>query len=84
MAAGLPLVTSNVQGIPDYIENGITGFMCDHRDVEQFAENLKLLTENAQLRRTIGQTNVEFVKKYAVSRIQPRILELFENTSWEE
>ena len=73
MAAGLPLVTSNVQGIPDYVENGVTGFLCDPMDVESYACHLKLLVGDANLRREIGQTNLQRVKKYAIDQIQPKV-----------
>ena len=41
LAAGVPLVGSNVQGICDYIEDGQTGFLCDPFDSEAFAGAIK-------------------------------------------
>ena len=78
MASGLPLVTSNIQGIPDYVENGVTGYMCDPEDVEGFAEHLRLVVEDRELRLTIDRTNMERVKKYAITEIQPIIADLFD------
>ena len=77
MASGLPLVTSNIQGIPDYVENGVTGFLCDPEDVSKFAEHLDLLIKDEGQRIKIGTNNLEFVKKYTVSTIQKDIAELF-------
>lgn len=73
MASGLPLITSNVQGVPDYVENGVTGYMCSPMDVDAYAENLKKLTENKSLREKIGTTNITYVQKYRVEVIEPVI-----------
>ena len=78
MASGLPLVTSNVQGIPDYIENGVTGYMCDPEDVEKFTEYLNILISNSELRRQIAQTNLSRAGRYSVSNIQPAILDILD------
>ena len=76
MNVGLPLVTSNVQGIPDYVENGVTGFLCDPTDVRRFADYLKTLVEDRTVREDIGRYNREFVRKYHISRSQQQVLEL--------
>jgi len=73
MACGLPLVTSNVQGIPDYVENGFTGFMCDPTDVDGFAEHLQLLIRGKNLRERMVQTNLQQSDRYSVANIQPII-----------
>lgn len=76
MSFGLPLVTSNIQGLPDFVENGVTGFLCDPMDVPQITEHLRSLISDPQLRAQIGSTNLQRVKKYAVAQIQPAILKI--------
>ena len=76
MACGLPLVTSNVQGLPDFVENGVTGFLCGPKDVDKFAEHLDVLIKDKSLRRKIGEHNREFVRKYHVAQIRKEVLEL--------
>lgn len=76
MASGLPLITSNVQGVPDYVENGVTGYMCSPMDVDAFAENLNKLTIDEALREKIGTTNITYVQKYRVEVIEPVIKEI--------
>ena len=73
MASGLPLITSNVQGVPDYVENGVTGYMCNPKDVDAYAENMNKLVYDKSLRETIGTTNTTCVQKYRVEEIQPVI-----------
>lgn len=64
MASGLPLVTSNKNGINDYAENGKTGFMCEPEDVDAFAEAIKQLHDDENLRRKFAVYNLEKVKEF--------------------
>lgn len=45
LAAGLPVVASNVHGIVDYIKNSINGYLCDPFDEDAFAEAIKKLCD---------------------------------------
>lgn len=80
MASGLPLVTSNVQGVPDYVENGVTGYMCSPMDVDAYAENLNKLVKDKALREKIGTTNITYVQKYRVEVIEPVIKDILNET----
>ena len=44
LAAGLPVVASNVHGIVDYIIDGVDGYLCDPFDEDAFAESIKKLS----------------------------------------
>lgn len=78
MAFALPLITSNTQGIPDYVENGVTGYMCDPDDVNAYAENMQKLVSDKALREKIAQTNTVQVQKYRVEVIEPVIKSILE------
>ena len=67
MAAGLPLVTSNVQGIKDYVIDGQTGYVTEPNDVEGYKTAVLKLISDSQLRAEISKNNKEFVKKYDIS-----------------
>ncbi len=70
MAAGLPLVTSNSNGIKDYMENGKTGFCYKYNDAKGFAEAISLLKKDPQLREKMGKRNQEVAKQYDISNVQ--------------
>lgn len=44
LAAGVPIVGSDVQGIKDYVINGKTGYVCGPFEVESFAKNIDRLS----------------------------------------
>jgi glycosyltransferase involved in cell wall biosynthesis len=66
MAAGLPVVTSNIQGIKDYSIDGETGFSLDPNDVLGYASAIQKLIDDPSLRRSMGEKNVNSVKKWSI------------------
>jgi phosphatidylinositol alpha-1,6-mannosyltransferase len=59
MALAKPVVGGNHGGIPDIIEDGVTGFLVPHGNVAQLAEKLKLLLANQPLREEMGRRGRE-------------------------
>jgi len=64
MASGLPIVTSNLHGIVDYSINGETGYTCNPNDVSEFADAIKHLLEDEDLRIRMGCYNAKVVKRF--------------------
>jgi glycosyltransferase involved in cell wall biosynthesis len=54
MAAGLPVITTNVGGIPDIVAHGQTGFALPAGDGRQLGEVLHSLVDDATIRKTLG------------------------------
>jgi glycosyltransferase EpsD len=68
MAARLPIVTSNIQGIKDFSINGKTGYSLDPNDVGGYAVAIKKLVNNPALRKSIGEYNLIAVEKYGIDK----------------
>ena len=81
MAAGLPLITSNVHGINDYSIHGQTGYKYSPSDVEGFAEGIASLGESKTLREEMGAHNLESVKQFELSRINAMLRTVYEETA---
>lgn len=56
MAAGLPVVSSRLAGVPEMVEDGQTGFLVPEQAPDQLAAALEKLLLEPQLRRSLGQT----------------------------
>ena len=54
MAAGLPVVASNVSGIPEIVDHGKTGFLVSHGDVDGLTGHLRWVLENPDEARSMG------------------------------
>lgn len=75
MAAGVPLVSSNVHGILDYVEDGKTGFTCDPDDYKGFAQAIEKLASDAKLR--------EEMKTACIKATEPFEIENALNVMWD-
>lgn len=57
MAAGLPIVTTDVPVIPEMIQDGVQGLVRKPGDIEGFADALLCYVRDAPLRRRVGDAN---------------------------
>ena len=64
MAAGLPVVATNVGGTPEVVVDGETGFLVPPRDPEALANAIKLLIDDPELRKKFGQAGRERVERH--------------------
>ena len=54
MQFSLPIVSTFEGGIPDVVEEGITGFLVPQKNVQILAEKLEILIKNPQIRSQMG------------------------------
>jgi glycosyltransferase involved in cell wall biosynthesis len=59
MMAGLPVVATKVGGVPELVENGVTGFLVPPKDPETLAQALQKLIEDPELRKRMGRAGRE-------------------------
>ena len=58
---GIPCVASNVEGIPEVIVDGETGFLCNPNDLNEFASRINHLINDENLRLNMGKNANKFV-----------------------
>ena len=61
-AANIPVISTDVGGVRDVVEDGITGFVVPKNSKERFSEKLLLLIENEKTRKLMSQNGWNFVK----------------------
>lgn len=67
MAHSLPCVVSNRGGLPEAVEDGVTGFVID-LDVEQASQKLLYLIRNKEVAKRMGRAGyAKFEQEYSVS-----------------
>ena len=61
MAQGLPVVSTNISGIPELIDQGVNGLLVPQKDAAALAEAVEALLVNPSLRRELGKAAREKV-----------------------
>ncbi len=78
LAAGRPVVSTRVGGVPDVVDEGETGFLVRRGDTHAMAERLELLARNPERARTMGETGrTRVLERYSVSRLVDDVDELY-------
>jgi N-acetyl-alpha-D-glucosaminyl L-malate synthase BshA len=73
MACEVPVVASNVGGLPEIIEDGVTGFTCGPEDVVLMAQRGVALLTDPPLHAAITRSAVEMVRqRYSTELVVPR------------
>lgn len=62
-ASNLPVLSTDVGGVHDIVENNSTGFVVEKENLETYVEKLRLLIENDELRQDMGSKGYEHVKE---------------------
>jgi len=69
MAAGKPVVATNVRGSRDLVEHGVTGFLVELGDVEGLAQALVQLIRDPKLRQKMGEAGRAKIRDYSLDRV---------------
>ena len=77
MAAGKPIVATNVGGVPYIIKNGRNGFLSNFGDIANFASSIFKMLENETVRSEIAIKNKSESLIYSWDIIESRILNLY-------
>ena len=69
MGYGLPIVSTNVGGIPKIVQNGENGYCCEPGDTDIMATRITHLLDDAELREKCEKASYQIVKEsYSIDR----------------
>lgn len=79
LAAGAPLVGTDVGGIPMLIEDGANGALVEPEDPEELADRILALADDSRKRRRMGERSREIAEaRYGWDAIAERYLDVYE------
>jgi len=79
-SAGIPVVATRVGGIPDAVEDGVTGILCDPGDAAAVAAAITKLAEDPALRAALGAAAKERVGTvFSIAACSERLAEAYES-----
>ena len=79
MASGLPVLATRHGGIPELVEDGVSGFLVPERDVGALAERMRHLAAHPETWPALGSAGrAKVEREYDIERLNDRLVELFE------
>jgi glycosyltransferase involved in cell wall biosynthesis len=78
MAAAKPIVATNVDGTPEAIDEGRSGFLLDPHDVEGFADRVSRLVREPKLAREMGREGRRRVEDFGVPAMLRKLESLYD------
>ncbi|MBI4357809.1 MAG: glycosyltransferase [Candidatus Omnitrophica bacterium] len=78
MACGLPVVSTLHSGIPELVEDGVSGFLAPERNAEVLAEKLEYLLEHPELWEPMGKAGrLRVAQDFEINKQVAGILRMF-------
>ncbi|MCI0530097.1 MAG: glycosyltransferase family 4 protein [Nitrospira sp.] len=78
MAMGKPIVATTVGGIPEIVEDQVTGFLVPPRDSSALAQKTIYLLENPSLREKLGQAGrARVFERFSVQRMASQLQDVY-------
>ncbi|MBD2355062.1 glycosyltransferase [Tolypothrix sp. FACHB-123] len=79
MAMGLPVIGTRHGGIPELVEDGISGFLVPERDVDAIALKLTYLLEHPEIWAKMGQAGRAYVEKhYEINKLNDELVAIYQ------
>jgi glycosyltransferase involved in cell wall biosynthesis len=83
MASELPVVSSELSGIPELVDNGRTGLLAPPRDVGALADALQKLLQDSEMRSRMGRLGREkILREFNLQRSVENLADLFGAKQW--
>lgn len=78
MATGMPVVSTSHGGIPELVEDGVSGYLVAERDVEAMADRLQHVIDHPQTWAAIGQAaRARVVAEFDTERLNDELERLY-------
>lgn len=82
MQAKLPVISTPEGGIPDVVEDGVTGFLVEQKNSEALADKLEELIKDPQKRKEMGQKGFEkYQRAFTLQAFEERFTDILKKIS---
>jgi len=79
MACELPVIATRVGGLPEVVDDGVTGFLSPVGDIDKMAEDTYRLLTDKKFRRQMGRAaRASAIARYSTHNIIPQYIEFYE------
>jgi colanic acid/amylovoran biosynthesis glycosyltransferase len=78
MAMGLPIISTQYSGIPELVEDGVSGFLVPERDADAIARKLDSLMKNPDLCLSMGKAGRSYVENhYSIKQLIQQLIDIY-------
>ena len=77
MASQLPIIATNVGGLPEIVKEGVNGFLVPPKNPDELAKKIILILQNDELRHNMSKNNAELAKDYEWDVIVEKIEQVY-------
>ena len=82
MSFGIPVISTKVGGIPELIEDEVSGFLIKPGDIHALQNRLEQLASDLGMRNRIGSAGKEIIKqRFSKDVVLPKLELLYESLS---
>jgi colanic acid/amylovoran biosynthesis glycosyltransferase len=79
MAMGLPVISTYHGGIPELVQDGVSGYLVPERDVDALADKLNLLIQHPETWIEMGKAGRAYVEKnYNLDKLNDKLVEIYQ------
>jgi len=79
MAAGLPVIGSNIRGVNDCCEDNVNGILCNPCKPDDFSHAIKRLLNNKEEMIIMGEKSLDRVNKYNITNVNEVMKKIYSN-----
>lgn len=81
MASGKPVIGSKIGGIPEQIDDGVSGLLFEKGNVEELAGKMTFLAENSEIRKQMGRrARQKLEQEYRLETHHANLLNIYKRT----
>ena len=77
MAAGVPVISTNVGGLPEVNIDGVTGFLSNVGDIDNMSDNIIKILSDENIYQEMKKNALDQAKKFDIENIVPQYVELY-------
>lgn len=80
MACGKPVAATNCSSLPEIVNDGENGFLCQIDDVDDFVDKIKLLADNKQMREEMGlQGRKRIIENFNLDKMGEEYYDMYQS-----
>ena len=77
MSVGLPIISTDVGGVPDIVKNGVNGFLVPSNDVIELSNSILKMANDNNMRGEMSEINIKKSKEFDISIVAEKYIELY-------